>query len=115
MCIAPKKLSLPAFSMTVLGALAAKVSRPRQLTTHQHQVPCRARWFIDRPKMTEHRIEAKSSATPKMLSLMWLRALRVHQWAKNILLFVPLFVGHVFSASAVSTTALGFALLCLLS
>src|SRR3954470_497587 len=49
------------------------------------------------------------------LIFLWLRALRVHQWTKNILLFVPLFVGHVFSAPAVATTALGFALLCLLS
>lgn len=48
-------------------------------------------------------------------SVFWLRALRVHQWVKNILLFVPLFVGHVFTAQAVAATALGFVLLCLLS
>jgi 4-hydroxybenzoate polyprenyltransferase len=47
--------------------------------------------------------------------LLWLRSLRVHQWAKNILLFVPLFMGHVFTAQAVATAALGFVLLCLLS
>src|ERR1043165_1617697 len=47
--------------------------------------------------------------------LLWLRSLRVHQWAKNILLFVPLFMGHLFTAQAVATAALGFVLLCLLS
>ena len=46
---------------------------------------------------------------------LWLRALRAHQWTKNILLFVPLFVGHVFTVEALATTILGFALLCLLS
>lgn len=46
----------------------------------------------------------------------WLRAFRVHQWAKNVLLFVPLFVGHAFSnPSALVAAALGFVLLCLLS
>jgi 4-hydroxybenzoate polyprenyltransferase len=46
---------------------------------------------------------------------LWLRAIRFHQWTKNVLLFVPLFVGHVFTAQAVVATMLGFALLCLLS
>jgi 4-hydroxybenzoate polyprenyltransferase/phosphoserine phosphatase len=46
----------------------------------------------------------------------WLRAFRVHQWAKNILLFVPLFVGHAYGdPRALVAAALGFALLCLLS
>jgi len=46
----------------------------------------------------------------------WLRAFRVHQWAKNLLLFVPLFTGHAFGDPRVLwTAALGFVLLCLLS
>ena len=46
----------------------------------------------------------------------WLHAFRVHQWAKNILLFVPLFVGHAFGdPKAILSSALGFVLLCLLS
>lgn len=46
----------------------------------------------------------------------WLRAFRVHQWAKNLLLFVPLFVGHAFGdVHVVGATAIGFVLLCLLS
>jgi 4-hydroxybenzoate polyprenyltransferase/phosphoserine phosphatase len=46
----------------------------------------------------------------------WFRALRLHQWAKNILLFVPLFVGHAYGdRRALISAALGFVLLCLLS
>jgi 4-hydroxybenzoate polyprenyltransferase len=41
--------------------------------------------------------------------------MRVHQWFKNILLFVPLFVGHAFNVQAVGRSALGFVLLSLLS
>jgi len=51
-------------------------------------------------------------AIPSMF--LWLRALRIHQWTKNILLFVPLFVGHVFTMQAIAATAIGFVLLCLL-
>jgi 4-hydroxybenzoate polyprenyltransferase/phosphoserine phosphatase len=46
----------------------------------------------------------------------WLSAIRTHQWAKNLLLFVPLFVGHAFgSPGALAAVALAFVLLCLLS
>jgi 4-hydroxybenzoate polyprenyltransferase len=46
----------------------------------------------------------------------WRRAFRVHQWAKNLILFVPLFVGHAFGdLHILAATTLGFALLCLLS
>jgi 4-hydroxybenzoate polyprenyltransferase len=46
----------------------------------------------------------------------WLRAFRVHQWTKNILLLVPLFVGHAYGdPRALVSAALGFALLCVLS
>jgi 4-hydroxybenzoate polyprenyltransferase len=63
-------------------------------------------------------LPAESSSTSEKaisLNLLWLRAIRVHQWSKNTLLFVPLFVGHVFSARAVLTSALGFVLLSLMS
>ena len=53
---------------------------------------------------------------PANLAQAWLRAFRVHQWAKNLLLFVPLFVGHAFGdPRAMASCAVGFALLCLLS
>ena len=46
----------------------------------------------------------------------WRRALRVHQWAKNLLIFVPLFVGHVFQdPTKIAAVTLEFILLCLLS
>jgi 4-hydroxybenzoate polyprenyltransferase len=39
----------------------------------------------------------------------WLRMLRVHQWTKNALIFVPLVLGHEYtSATAVTTTVLAF-------
>ena len=46
----------------------------------------------------------------------WPRVLRVHQWSKNALIFVPLFVGHAYGslANVLATTA-GFILLCLLT
>src|SRR5690606_14739771 len=39
----------------------------------------------------------------------WLRLLRVHQWSKNLLVFVPLLLAHrYFDASAVLAAAIGF-------
>lgn len=66
-----------------------------------------------------HSTAAPQSASPTEKAmppiLVWLRAMRVHQWSKNILLFVPLFVGHAFSVQAVARSGLGFVLLSLLS
>jgi 4-hydroxybenzoate polyprenyltransferase/phosphoserine phosphatase len=46
----------------------------------------------------------------------FLRALRVHQWSKNLLIFVPLFVGHGYDDSRkIVATALGFLALCALA
>jgi 4-hydroxybenzoate polyprenyltransferase len=46
----------------------------------------------------------------------WFRAARLHQWSKNLLIFVPLFVGHAYANIAnVATAAAGFLLLCLLA
>jgi 4-hydroxybenzoate polyprenyltransferase len=45
-----------------------------------------------------------------------LEALRVHQWSKNLLLFVPLFVGHAFGdVGKIVQVSIGFAILCVLS
>jgi len=38
----------------------------------------------------------------------WLRAVRLHQWLKNLLLFVPLLTAHAFTGAALMTLALGF-------
>jgi 4-hydroxybenzoate polyprenyltransferase len=46
----------------------------------------------------------------------WIRAFRPHQWAKNVLLFVPLCVGHAYgNPRTIAAAALGFMLLCVLS
>jgi len=42
----------------------------------------------------------------------WVHAVRLHQWSKNILIFVPLFVGHAFhDPSKIAAAVLGFLLL----
>jgi len=38
----------------------------------------------------------------------WLRATRLHQWLKNLLLFVPLLTAHAFTGAALVTLALAF-------
>jgi len=38
----------------------------------------------------------------------WIRALRIHQWAKNVLLGVPILTAHAFTFSAVTEIALAF-------
>jgi len=38
----------------------------------------------------------------------WLRAIRLYQWLKNLLLFVPLFTSHAFTGMALLTVAMGF-------
>ena len=43
----------------------------------------------------------------------YVRALRPHQWAKNILLFLPMIAGHRFDPRTVVLTALGFGCFCL--
>lgn len=43
----------------------------------------------------------------------YLRALRMHQWAKNILIFLPMFAGHTFDLQTIARTILGFLCFCL--
>lgn len=46
----------------------------------------------------------------------WLRAIRVHQWSKNLLLFVPLILAHRYTDPvAVATAVGGFFCLCLMA
>ena len=42
----------------------------------------------------------------------WLRALRPHQWVKNLLVFLPVIAAHSASANAWALSALGFAAFC---
>ena len=43
----------------------------------------------------------------------WLKAIRIHQWAKNVLLFVPLLLAHAFAPGLIAGTVLGFFSFCL--
>ncbi len=45
----------------------------------------------------------------------WLRALRVHQWVKNILVFVPALAAHRFDAETLATGAVAFLSFCLVA
>ena len=46
----------------------------------------------------------------------WIRALRVHQWSKNLLIIVPLFTGHAYADPAnLIKVSLAFVALCLLA
>ncbi|HEY5140405.1 MAG TPA: UbiA family prenyltransferase, partial [Methylococcales bacterium] len=38
----------------------------------------------------------------------WIRALRIHQWAKNVLLGVPILTAHAFNLSAITEVAAAF-------
>lgn len=38
----------------------------------------------------------------------WLRAIRIHQWLKNLLIFVPSLTAHVFSFASIGSAGLGF-------
>ncbi len=42
------------------------------------------------------------------LARTWLRALRIHQWAKNLLVCVPVVTAHAFNLTAISDAALAF-------
>jgi 4-hydroxybenzoate polyprenyltransferase/phosphoserine phosphatase len=54
----------------------------------------------------------RPSATPKT----WLKAMRVHQWSKNVLIFVPLVLGHAWHDPArILAAAIGFSLFCVMA
>lgn len=49
---------------------------------------------------------------PRRAWFNWLKAIRVHQWAKNVLLFTPLLAAHQFSPAAWQSAILGFIAFC---
>lgn len=54
-------------------------------------------------------IEAEFPSKAKATLKEWRCALRIHQWAKNLLIFAPLFLGHIFDdITAVARVILGF-------
>jgi len=55
-----------------------------------------------------------ASTTPAPAKLfVWLRQLRVHQYTKNGLVFVPVLTAHAFTLSALSSSSLAFTAFCL--
>jgi 4-hydroxybenzoate polyprenyltransferase len=57
--------------------------------------------------------EAEILAEPRISPRAYIRAMRPHQWAKNILVFLSLFAGHHFNAAAFNETVLAFVCFCL--
>lgn len=81
------------------GAILCDASRSTTATVEQSRTPIVAR--LHRPALTFKT---------------WIRTFRIHQWSKNLLIFVPVFIGHALGdPSKVGTTAVGFALLCALA
>ncbi|MBT8408180.1 MAG: UbiA family prenyltransferase [Alphaproteobacteria bacterium] len=69
---------------------------------------------VDAPESLKNRISAdlvthlESAAAPKDLSHATLRALRPHQWLKNLLVFVPMLLAHDLSVSTFLTAFAAF-------
>jgi 4-hydroxybenzoate polyprenyltransferase len=57
--------------------------------------------------------DAEVVARPRAGWRDYVRALRTYQWAKNILLFLPLIAGHRFDLATIAATLLGFLCFCL--
>jgi 4-hydroxybenzoate polyprenyltransferase/phosphoserine phosphatase len=56
--------------------------------------------------------DAEIVARPRSQLRNYLSALRMHQWAKNILLFLPMIAGHRFDLQTTVATSLGFLCFC---
>jgi 4-hydroxybenzoate polyprenyltransferase/phosphoserine phosphatase len=52
---------------------------------------------------------------PRRLARSVLDAMRPHQWSKNLLIFVPLILGHAFTGEALVSGAFGFLSFCLIA
>lgn len=62
-----------------------------------------------RAALPDCEIVARPATAPRN----YLRAMRPHQWAKNLLLFLPAIAGHRLDADTLTATALGFVCFCL--
>jgi 4-hydroxybenzoate polyprenyltransferase len=62
-----------------------------------------------------HRVfpNAEIVAEPRAATRDYIAALRPHQWAKNVLLFLPMIAGHRFNLDTVAATLLAFFCFCL--
>lgn len=61
----------------------------------------------------KHAREAIVVPSPPNTPRAWLRALRAYQWAKNLLLFVPLLTAHRLDAGALGAASMAFLAFCL--
>lgn len=57
--------------------------------------------------------DARHLAAPRRGLSDYLRSLRMYQWAKNLLVFLPLIAGHTYDLASVRQTALAFLCFCL--
>jgi 4-hydroxybenzoate polyprenyltransferase/phosphoserine phosphatase len=55
---------------------------------------------------------AEIVARPQPTLSSYVEALRIHQWAKNVLIFLPMVAGHRFDLNAIYATVLGFFCFC---
>ena len=60
-------------------------------------------------RLSKGEVEVEHLSSVQPTSRTWIKLLRVHQYAKNLLLFVPLLTAHQFSFGSVSRMLLGFA------
>jgi 4-hydroxybenzoate polyprenyltransferase len=63
-------------------------------------------------KMLQAFPDAEVVARPRARLRDYVRALRTYQWAKNILLFLPMITGHRFELETIAATLLGFLCFC---
>jgi 4-hydroxybenzoate polyprenyltransferase/phosphoserine phosphatase len=64
---------------------------------------------LRRARITPTRTFDERVSPPKA----WIKAIRIHQWAKNVLLFVPLLLAHNFAPGLIAGSVLGFFSFCL--
>lgn len=57
--------------------------------------------------------DARHIASPRPRMADYLRSLRMYQWAKNLLVFLPLAAGHTYDARSIERTVLAFVCFCL--
>ena len=57
--------------------------------------------------------EAQVIAEPRAPVRAYLKALRPHQWAKNVLVFLPTIAGHQFDVGSLAASGLAFACFCM--
>ncbi len=62
--------------------------------------------LVRRLKRRHPQVVTLGSQKPRLAD--YLRALRLHQWLKNVLIFVPLLAGHVLTPEAVTRAAIAF-------